>query len=129
MALRIAGFVLPQQKKIEYALPYLYGIGLPLSRKILEAVRIDPHTRTKDLSENEGNKLREYIEKQYRVEGDLRREIQGNIKHHKEISDYRGLRHIKKLPVRGQRTKTNSRTVRGNKRVTMMSGKRMLTKT
>lgn len=129
MALRIAGFVLPQQKKIEYALPYLYGIGLPLSRKILEAVQIDPHTRTKDLSESEGNKLREYIEKQYRVEGDLRREIQGNIKHHKEISSHRGLRHIKKLPVRGQRTKTNSRTVRGNKRATMMSGKRMLTKT
>lgn len=129
MALRIAGFVLPQNKKIEYALPYLYGIGLPLSRKILAAVRIDPNTRTKDLTESEGNTLREYIEKQYRVEGDLRREVQGNIKHHKEISDYRGLRHIKKLPVHGQRTKTNSRTVRGNKRVTMMSGKRILTKT
>lgn len=129
MALRIAGFVLPQNKKIEYALPYLYGIGLPLSRKILAAVRIDPNTRTKDLTESEGNTLREYIEKQYRVEGDLRREVQGNIKHHKEISDYRGLRHIKKLPVHGQRTKTNSRTVRGNKRITMMSGKRILTKT
>lgn len=129
MALRIAGYVLPQQKKIEYALPYLYGIGLPLSRKILQAVKVDPDKRTKDLTESEGNKLREFIEKNFRVEGDLRREIQGNIKHHKEIGDYRGARHIKKLPVHGQRTKTNSRTVRGNKRVTMMSGKRIMTKT
>lgn len=129
MALRIAGYVLPQQKKIEYALPYLYGIGLPLSRKILESVGVDPDKRTKDLTESEGNKLRDFIEKNFRVEGDLRREIQGNIKHHKEIGDYRGSRHIKKLPVHGQRTKTNSRTVRGNKRVTMMSGKRIMTKT
>ena len=129
MAVRIAGYVLPQQKKIEYALPYLYGIGLPLARTILDAVKIDPNTRTKDLTESEGNKLREFIEKNYRVEGDLRREVQGNIKHHKEIGNYRGSRHIKKLPVNGQRTKTNSRTVRGNKRVTMMSGKRIMTKT
>ncbi len=129
MAVRIAGYVLPQQKKIEYALPYLYGIGLPLARTILVAVKIDPNTRTKDLTESEGNKLREFIEKNYRVEGDLRREVQGNIKHHKEIGNYRGSRHIKKLPVNGQRTKTNSRTVRGNKRVTMMSGKRIMTKT
>lgn len=129
MAIRIAGYVLPQQKKIEYALPYLYGIGLPLARKILLSVSINPETRTKDLTEGEGNKLREFIEKNYRVEGDLRREVQGNIKHHKEIGNYRGSRHIKKLPARGQRTKTNSRTVRGNKRVTMMSGKRIMTKT
>jgi len=129
MAVRIAGYVLPQQKKIEYALPYLYGIGLPLARTILDAVKIDPNTRTKDLTESEGNKLREFIEKNYRVEGDLRREVQGNIKHHKEIGNYRGSRHVKKLPVNGQRTKTNSRTVRGNKRVTMMSGKRIMTKT
>ncbi len=129
MALRIAGFVLPQQKKIEYALPYIYGIGLPLSKKILESLQIDPSKRTKDLTESDGNKLREFIEKNYRVEGDLRREIQGNIKHQKEIGSYRGVRHIKKLPVNGQRTKTNSRTVRANKRVTMMSGKRIMTKT
>ncbi len=129
MALRIAGYVLPQQKKIEYALPYLYGIGLTSARKALDAVGVDGNKRTKDLTESEGNKLREYIEKNFRVEGDLRREIQTNIKHHKEIGDYRGSRHVKKLPVHGQRTKTNSRTVRGNKRVTMMSGKRIMTKT
>ncbi|MEK7648359.1 MAG: 30S ribosomal protein S13 [Patescibacteria group bacterium] len=129
MALRIAGYVLPQQKKIEYALPYLYGIGLTSARKVLQTVGVDGQKRTKDLTESECNKLREYIEKHFRVEGDLRREVQTNIKHHKEIGDYRGSRHSKKLPVHGQRTKTNSRTVRGNKRVTMMSGKRIATKT
>lgn len=129
MALRIAGFIIPPAKKIEYALPYLYGIGLPLSRRVLAEVGVDPNKRTKDLTEDEGNKVRDYIEKHYRVEGDLRRETQGNIKHHKEIGSYRGSRHIKKLPLHGQRTKTNSRTVRGNVRRTMMSGKRILTKT
>ncbi len=127
--IRISGVILPANKKVEYALPYLYGIGLTLSRKILVATEIDGEKRTKDLSESEANKLREYIEKQYRIEGDLRREIFSNIKHHKELGSYRGTRHARRLPVHGQRTKTNSRTVRGNVRKTMMSGKRTATKT
>jgi len=126
---RIAGAVLPQNKKIEYALPYLYGIGLSRARIILTETGIDGDKRTKDLTEQEVYRLREMIEKNWKVEGDLRREIMGNIKHQKEISSYRGTRHVKNLPVHGQRTKTNSRTVRGNVRRTMMSGKRALTKT
>lgn len=129
MAIRIAGVLLPQQKKIEYALPIIYGIGLTLSRKVLQQAKVDPEKRTKDLTEAEANKLRELIEKSFKVEGDLRREILGNIKHLKELGSYRGTRHIRNLPVHGQRTKTNSRTVRGNVRRTMMSGKRALTKT
>ena len=129
MALRIAGVLLPQNKKIEYALPIIFGVGLALSRKILEKSGVDKEKRTKDLTESEGNKIREMVEKTIRVEGDLRREIMGNIKHLKELGTYRGSRHIKGLPSRGQRTKTNSRTRRGNVRRTMMSGKRALTKT
>jgi small subunit ribosomal protein S13 len=126
---RIAGAVLPQNKKIEYALPYLYGIGLSRARMILTETGIDADKRTKDLTEQEVYRLREMIEKNWKIEGDLRREIMGNIKHQKEIGTYRGTRHSKNLPARGQRTKTNSRTVRGNVRRTMMSGKRALTKT
>ena len=126
---RISGAVLPQNKKIEYALPYIYGIGLSRARKILTECAIDMDKRTKDLNEQEVYRLREMIEKNWKVEGDLRREIMGNIKHEKEISSFRGSRHVKNLPVHGQRTKTNSRTVRGNVRRTMMSGKRALTKT
>lgn len=129
MALRIAGVLLPQQKKIEYALPVIYGIGLALARKILSDTGIDKEKRTKDLTESEANKIREMVEKTFRVEGDLRREVLGNIKHLKEMGTYRGSRHIKSLPARGQRTKTNSRTRRGNVRRTMMSGKRTATKT
>lgn len=129
MALRIAGVTLPSQKRIDYALPYLYGIGYSLACKILAEVNVDPSKKTKDLSESEANKIREKIERHYRVEGDLRRDVYGNIKHLKEIGAYRGTRHGRHLPVRGQRTKTNSRTVRGNVRKTMMSGKRALTKT
>jgi small subunit ribosomal protein S13 len=129
MAVRIAGVLLPQNKKITYALPLIFGVGVPLARKILDETKVDPEKRTKDLTETEANKLREYIEKQFRVEGDLRREIFANIKHLKEIGSYRGSRHHKRLPLHGQRTKTNSRTVRGNVRRTMMSGRRALTKT
>ncbi len=129
MALRIAGVTLPSQKRIDYALPYIYGIGYTLSCKILAEVKVDPEKKIKDLTESEGNKIREMVEKNYKVEGDLRREIYSNIKHLKEIGSYRGSRHHKRLPVRGQRTKTNSRSVRGNVRKTMMSGKRALTKT
>ncbi len=129
MALRISGVLLPQQKKIQYALPYLFGIGIGLSQKILSKLKINPETRTKDLGEQEMQKLREEIEKHFRVEGDLRREVFSNIKHLKEIGSYRGSRHSKNLPSRGQRTKTNSRTRRGNVRKTAASGKRKLAKT
>ncbi len=124
MVVRIAGVVLPQNKRIEIALTYLYGIGRPLAKKILELTKINPDIRTQNLKEEEVHKLREIIEKNYKVEGDLKREVLGNIKRLKEISCYRGMRHAKGLPVRGQRTKTNSRTVRGNVRRTMGSGRK-----
>ncbi len=121
---RIAGVVLPPQKRIEAALPYIYGIGLSRSRFILAKVGIDPNTRVKDLSDAEVEKLRKEIEGSYRVEGELRRDILSNIKRLKEIGSYRGSRHAKGLPVRGQHTKTNTRTVRGNVRKTMGSGRK-----
>ncbi len=120
---RIAGLTLPN-KKIEIALTYLYGIGRPLSVKILAIAKIDPNIRTNKLSDEEVNRLREIIEKNYKVEGELRREVMANIKRLKDIGAYRGIRHLRGLPVRGQRTKTNSRTVRGNVRRTMGSGKK-----
>lgn len=122
--LRISGINLPDQKRIEIALTYIYGIGRPTSNKILATLTIDPNTRTKDLTEKDGNRLREAIEKTYRVEGDLRHQVKMNIKRLKEIGCYRGTRHAKSLPVRGQRTKTNTRTVRGNVRKTMGSGRK-----
>ncbi len=121
---RIAGINIPNEKRIEASLPYIYGIGLTLSKKILHSVKVDPDKRTKDLTETELNKIREYIEKNYKVEGELRQQILLNIKRLKEISAYRGIRHIKGLPVRGQRTKTNSRTRRGNVRKTAGSGRK-----
>lgn len=120
---RIAGALVPSNKRIEVALTYIYGIGLKTSQKVLATLKIDPNTRTKDLSEDDLNKLRIAIEKQHKVEGDLRREVLSNIKRLKDVKCYRGVRHEKKLPTRGQRTKTNSRTVRGNRRSTMGSGK------
>jgi len=123
MALRIAGVNVPNDKRIEVALTYIHGIGRSLSKKILATAQVSLDTRVKDLKDAEANLIREIVEKKYMVEGDLRREVQSNIKRLKEIGSYRGLRHSKHLPVRGQRTKTNSRTVRGNKRVTMGSGK------
>lgn len=121
---RIAGVNLPNEKRIDASLPYIYGIGWPLSKVILEATKIDPATRTKDLTEADLNKLREYIEKNYKIEGSLRQQVVMNIKRLKEIGSYRGLRHIKGLPVRGQRTKTNSRTRHGNVRKTAGSGRK-----
>lgn len=121
---RIAGVALPAQKRIEAALPDLYGIGLPRAQQILRAVKIDPHKRTKDLSESEVNELKEFIDGHFKVEGTLRQEVTQNIKRLKEIGCYRGARHIRGLPVRGQRTRTNSRTVRGNVRRTAGSGRR-----
>ncbi|MBI5731983.1 MAG: 30S ribosomal protein S13 [Candidatus Magasanikbacteria bacterium] len=122
--IRIAGTNLPPNKKIVIALTYLYGLGLSSAGKILAELKIDPNIRVKDLKEAEANKMREMIEKRYRVEGELRREVLSNIKRFREIGCYRGVRHSRGLPVRGQRTKTNSRTVRGNARHTMGSGKR-----
>jgi small subunit ribosomal protein S13 len=121
---RIAGVNIPNEKRIEAALPYIYGVGLTLSKKILAATSVDPDKRTKDLTEGELNRIREYIEKSYKVEGELRQQVLLNIKRLKEIGSYRGIRHIKGLPVRGQRTKTNSRTRRGNVRKTAGSGRK-----
>jgi small subunit ribosomal protein S13 len=123
MAIRIAGVNIPIEKKAAIALTYIYGIGNTRSQKILADAKVDPETRMKDLKETEINILREIVEKKFTVEGDLRREVSSNIKRLKEINCYRGTRHTKHLPLRGQRTKTNSRTVRGNKRVTAVSGK------
>jgi small subunit ribosomal protein S13 len=116
-------------KRVEIALTYIYGIGNTSARKILDAAKVSPDIRVKNLTEDQANKLREEVEKKYKVEGELRREVLSNIKRLKEIGSYRGLRHSKNLPTRGQRTKTNSRTVRGNVRRTMGSGKRKLEKT
>ncbi len=124
MAVRIAGVIIPSDKRVEIALTYIFGIGRSRSNEILQKTGVNPNTRVKDLSEEEINKIRNVIEKEYKVEGDLKREILGNIKRLKEIGCYRGIRHIKGLPVRGQRTKTNSRTVRGNVRRTMGSGRK-----
>ena len=121
---RIAGINRPNEKRIEAALPYIYGVGLPLAKKILSATNVDPNKRTKDLSETEVNRIREYIEKNFKVEGELKQQVLLNIKRLKETGSYRGLRHIRGLPVRGQRTKTNSRTRRGNVRKTAGSGRK-----
>ncbi|MBX4188062.1 MAG: 30S ribosomal protein S13 [Candidatus Doudnabacteria bacterium] len=120
---RISGVSLPQQKRIEAALPYIFGVGWPLSKKILASVKVDPNKRTSELTEAEVARIREYIEKNFSVEGQLRQQISSNIKMKKEIGSYQGLRHIKGLPVRGQRTKTNNRTRRGNVRKTAGSGR------
>ncbi|AYO29441.1 30S ribosomal protein S13 [Biomaibacter acetigenes] len=110
---RIAGVDLPREKRVEVALTYIYGIGLSRSREILKETGVDPDTRVKDLAEREITRLRETIEKNYKVEGDLRREVAMNIKRLVEIGCYRGIRHRKGLPVRGQRTRTNARTRKG----------------
>jgi len=121
---RIAGINIPNEKRIEAALPYIYGVGLSLSKKILSVANVDPNKRTKDLSEAELNRIREFIEKSFKVEGELKQQVLLNIKRLKEIGAYRGIRHIRGLPVRGQRTKTNSRTRRGNVRKTAGSGRK-----
>ena len=125
MALRIAGVTIPNDKRVEIALTYIYGVGKTKSQEILEKVGIDFNTRVKDISEEVANELRTVVEKEYKIEGDLRREVISNIKRLKEIGSYRGLRHTKNLPVRGQRTKTNNRTVRGNKKGLAGSGRKV----
>jgi len=126
---RIAGVTLPTQKRVDIALTYIYGIGRTSANKIIAVTGVPAETRVKDLTEDQADKLREQVEKKHKVEGDLRREVLGNIKRLKEIKSYRGDRHTKRLPVRGQRTKTNNRTIRGNVRRTTGSGKRKLEKT
>lgn len=113
---RIAGVDIPKEKRVEAALTYIYGIGFPTSKKILQEAQVSPDTRVKDLSEKEVSRLREIIEQKYTVEGDLRREISLNIKRLMDVGTYRGLRHRRALPVRGQRTSTNARTRKGPRR-------------
>lgn len=113
---RIAGVDLPREKRIEAALPYIYGIGWSRSADILVKAEVDPSTRVKDLTETEVSRLREVVDRDYKVEGDLRREVQLNIKRLMDIGCYRGLRHRRGLPVRGQSTKTNARTRKGPRR-------------
>ena len=121
---RIAGVTLPKDKRVVVAMTYIYGVGETTARKIVEETKLDTQARIKDLSDEQVNVLREAIEKKLRVEGDLRREVLANIKRLKEIGSYRGGRHARRLPARGQRTKTNNRTVRGNVRRTMGSGRK-----
>jgi small subunit ribosomal protein S13 len=113
---RIAGVDIPREKRVEIALTYIYGIGLSSSQRILKQTNVNPDTRVRDLTEDQVNRLREVIDRRYKVEGDLRREVALNIKRLIEIGSYRGLRHRRNLPVRGQRTKTNARQRRGPKR-------------
>ena len=120
---RFSGVDLPENKRVEISLTYLYGVGRSQSNKILEKLSIDKNKRVKDLNDSEINKLREEIEKNYTVEGDLRRQEGLNIKRLTEINCYKGMRHRKGLPVRGQRTKTNARTRRGRKRMTVAGKK------
>lgn len=119
---RIAGVDLPKEKRVEVGLTYIYGIGLPKSQEVLAATGINPDTRIKDLTEDEVNAIRDYVNKNLEVEGDLRRKIALDIKRLKDVGCYRGLRHRKGLPVRGQKTKTNARTRKGPKKT--MAGKK-----
>ncbi len=124
--MRIAGITIPDNKRVEAALPYIYGVGHSRSREILGATGIDSNKRAKDLTPQEVSKIKEYIEGRFKIEGELRQAIKQNIQLLKDTHAYRGLRHARGLPVRGQRTKTNNRTVRGNVRKTAGSGKRKI---
>jgi small subunit ribosomal protein S13 len=121
---RIAGVNIPENKRIEISLTYIYGVGRSLSKKILDELKIDINKKASELTPKEVNDLKDFIEKTYKIEGDLRRQIMINVKRLKDVGAWRGLRHMKGLPVRGQRTKTNNRTVRGNVRKTMGSGRK-----
>ncbi len=122
--MRLIGINIPDNKRIEIALTYIYGVGRSLANDILKTTKIDFNKRAKDLTPEEISRLKQEIEKNYKIEGELRQSIKQNIVRLKEIQCYRGSRHLKKLPIRGQRTKTNSRTVRSNVRKTVGSGKR-----
>lgn len=120
---RIFGITIPDEKTIAFSLPYIYGIGLPMAKKILAELKIKENIRTKDISPDELKKIQDYIEKNFTVENELRRDIRKNVSRLIQIGSYRGSRHSKHLPVRGQRTKTNTRTVRGNVRKSLGSGR------
>lgn len=126
--MRISGITIPENKRVEIGLAYIYGIGRPLAKTLCQKAGVDGAKKSKDLTPDDENALRREIEL-YRIEGDLRREVAQNVKRLKDIKAYRGVRHMRKLPVRGQRTKTNSRTVRGNVRRTMGSGRKKAEKT
>ncbi len=113
---RIAGVDIPREKRVIIGLTYIHGIGLTSSKKVITAANVSPDTRVRDLTDEEVNRLREIVDRQYKVEGDLRREVSLNVKRLMEIGSYRGLRHRRNLPVRGQRTKTNARQRRGSKK-------------
>jgi len=121
---RIAGVNVPDEKRIEIALTYIYGVGRPRSKEILAALKMSPDARTKELSEAQVNKLKDFIEKNFTIEGELKHQKQMNIKRLKDIGCYRGIRHTRGLPTRGQKTRTNTRTVRGNVRKTAGSGRK-----
>lgn len=125
--MRISGITIPDDKRIEIALTAVFGIGRPLAHTILTRANVDFGKKAKDLSVDEENEIRKMIE-DYKIEGDLKREVAGNVKRLKDIKAYRGIRHLRRLPVHGQRTKTNSRTVRGNVRKTMGSGRKAVDK-
>lgn len=121
--LRISGVNIPDEKRIVISLTYIYGIGDTISSKVLDELGISKDKKTKDLTEEEQNMIRTYVEKKFKLEGELKHEVRNNIKRLKEVGCYRGVRHQRGLPTRGQRTKTNNRTVRGNTRRTMGSGR------
>ncbi|OGH67540.1 MAG: 30S ribosomal protein S13 [Candidatus Magasanikbacteria bacterium RIFCSPHIGHO2_02_FULL_47_14] len=122
--MRLAGVTIPKEKRVVISLTYIYGIGPTSAQKILTKARVDESIRVKDLTQQQEDLIRSIVEKEYTTEGNLRREVSSNIKRLKDIKAYRGIRHIRHLPVRGQRTRTNSRTVRGNKRNVATSGKK-----
>lgn len=126
--MRILGITIPNEKRLEIGLTILYGIGIPRARKILDQANVVYSKKAEDLTPEQENQIRKIIE-DLKIEGNLKREVSGNIKRLKDIKSYRGVRHMKRLPVKGQRTKTNSRTIRGNVRKTMASGRRKLEKT
>jgi small subunit ribosomal protein S13 len=123
--MRLAGVSIPREKRVVIALTYVYGIGSTRAKAIMKTAKIDEAVRVKDLSPTDEDKIRSIVEGDYTTEGNLRRIVQSNIKRLKDIKSYRGVRHMKHLPVRGQRTKTNSRTVRGNKRLSAVSGRKL----
>jgi len=120
---RVAGINIPDNKQVLYSLPYIKGVGLALARKICQQTKVKGDTKVSNLTSSEIERIREYIDKNYKVEGDLKMEVQTNIKRLKEVDSYRGTRHVRNLPVRGQRTRTNARTKRG-KRITVGSGRK-----
>jgi len=121
---RISGIELPKEKRVQIGLTYIFGVGQSRANKILKNTNVKPDTKVKDLSDDEIKRIQNYIDKNFKVEGELRQIVQDNVKRLKNINSYRGIRHLKGLPVRGQRTRTNTRTVRGNKRVTVGSGRK-----